>query len=94
MNGLTTLRRPEQVAKLRGLTVNQVLGIVREPKAAETVNGEGDAAPVTAEAVVAEGAAAGSDPVVDAPPEPAPTEGSDPSSADAAADAAPPTETS
>src|SRR5688572_11411639 len=52
MNGLTTLRRPEQVAKLRGLTVNQVLGIVKEPKAAETVNGEPEA--VTPEAVAAE----------------------------------------
>ena len=37
MNGLTTLRRPEQVAKLRGLSVNQVLGIQKAngAKAAE-----------------------------------------------------------
>src|SRR5687768_10410889 len=52
MNGLTTLRRPEQVAKLRGLTVNQVLGIVKEAKPAETVDGEAEA--VTPEAVAAE----------------------------------------
>ncbi len=30
MEGLTSLRRPEQVAKLRGLTVNQVLGIQKK----------------------------------------------------------------
>ncbi len=62
MNGLTTLRRPEQVAKLRGLTVNQVLGIQKEPKAKETVNGDAEQAPVTPEAVAAEPAPAGSDP--------------------------------
>jgi small subunit ribosomal protein S5 len=49
MNGLTTLRRPEQVAKLRGLTVNQVLGIQKENGAKETL--EGDPEPVTPEAV-------------------------------------------
>ena len=33
MEGLISLRRPEQVAKLRGLTVNQVLGIrERQPR--------------------------------------------------------------
>ena len=32
MDGLTHLRRPEQVAKLRGLTVNEVLGIQKQPK--------------------------------------------------------------
>jgi small subunit ribosomal protein S5 len=37
MDGLTTLRRPEQVAKLRGLTVNQVLGIYKESGAKEKV---------------------------------------------------------
>ncbi len=38
MQGLTSLRRPEQVAKLRGLSVNQVLGIQKNgPKA--TVQG-------------------------------------------------------
>src|SRR6187401_134361 len=31
MEGLTSLRRPEQVAKLRGLSVNQVLGIHKKP---------------------------------------------------------------
>jgi small subunit ribosomal protein S5 len=46
MDGLTHLRRPEQVAKLRGLSVNQVLGIQKQPKAAEAANGEGPAEPV------------------------------------------------
>jgi small subunit ribosomal protein S5 len=38
MDGLENLRRPEDVAKLRGLTVRQVLGI-KEPKAVKT-NGD------------------------------------------------------
>jgi small subunit ribosomal protein S5 len=47
MDGLMQLRRPEQVAKLRGLTVREVLGIY--PKPAEGESAEGGA--VTAEAV-------------------------------------------
>jgi hypothetical protein len=39
MNGLENLRRPEDVAKLRGLSVRQVLGI-KEP--AEARNGGKD----------------------------------------------------
>jgi len=35
MEGLIGLRRPEQVAKLRGLSVNQVLGIEKNGKKAE-----------------------------------------------------------
>jgi small subunit ribosomal protein S5 len=35
MDGLTNLRRPEEVAKLRGLSVNQVLGIQKDGKQAE-----------------------------------------------------------
>ncbi len=91
MNGLTTLRRPEQVAKLRGLSINEVLGIYKEPKATETLNGEADA--VTPEAV-AEAGPAGADAAPAAPPEPTATQGSDPTSADAAAAAPPPSETS
>jgi small subunit ribosomal protein S5 len=81
MNGLTTLRRPEQVAKLRGLSVNEVLGIQKEAKPAETVNGGGDADAVTPEAVVgeAEPPSAGSDASADTPPAPA-EQGSDPTS--------------
>jgi len=54
MEGLTGLRRPEQVAKLRGLSVNQVLGIHKENGAKETVSAEGQPPPVTAEAVAAD----------------------------------------
>jgi small subunit ribosomal protein S5 len=43
MDGLTNLRRPEQVAKLRGLSVNEVLGIQKQPKPAQQA--EGGAAP-------------------------------------------------
>jgi small subunit ribosomal protein S5 len=51
MEGLTSLRRPEQVAKLRGLSVNEVLGIQKQPKPAEKAdaNGAPDPAAVVAE---------------------------------------------
>jgi small subunit ribosomal protein S5 len=52
MSGLESLRRPEDVAKLRGISVREVLG-VGNGKAAETTNGK-EEAPVTAEAVAAE----------------------------------------
>jgi hypothetical protein len=42
MEGLISLRRPEQVAKLRGLSVNQVLGIEKNGKNAKLASeGEG-----------------------------------------------------
>jgi small subunit ribosomal protein S5 len=46
MQGLTSLRRPEQVAKLRGLSVNQVLGLQTNDKAAqgESAGASGEAA--------------------------------------------------
>jgi len=43
MDGLVRLRRPEEVAELRGLTVAQVLGIQKTNGAAETVQGPGAA---------------------------------------------------
>ena len=52
VEGLRSLRSPDEVAKLRGLTVQQVLGIARRDGAAEA-GGEPpttDAEPVTAEA--------------------------------------------
>src|SRR3954468_23825181 len=52
MSGLEMLRRPEDVAKLRGISIREVLG-VGNGKAAETTNAK-DEAPVTAEAVAAE----------------------------------------
>jgi small subunit ribosomal protein S5 len=39
MEGLTSLRRPEQVAKLRGLSVNQVLGIQKNGTKAQGESG-------------------------------------------------------
>jgi small subunit ribosomal protein S5 len=52
MQGLESLRRPEDVAKLRGISIREVLG-VGNGKAAEA-NGKAEEAPVTAEAVAAE----------------------------------------
>jgi small subunit ribosomal protein S5 len=69
MEGLTGLRRPEQVAKLRGLSVNQVLGIHKENGAKETLPGDDEA--VTPEAVAAETAEA-AEPAADAQPAEAP----------------------
>jgi small subunit ribosomal protein S5 len=52
MDGLINLRRPEQVAKLRGLSVNEVLGIQKQPaNGKQQAEGEGAPEPV---AVVAE----------------------------------------
>jgi small subunit ribosomal protein S5 len=67
MQGLTSLRRPEQVAKLRGLSVNQVLGIQKNgPKATRTEGqaaGAGDqAAEAQDEAPEAEGHAVEGEP--------------------------------
>ena len=44
MEGLTSLRRPEQVAKLRGLSVNQVLGLEKNGKKTEPTLGRPTAA--------------------------------------------------
>ena len=69
MQGLTSLRRPEQVAKLRGLSVNEVLGIQKKPQTAKQADGEAAPEPV---AVVAEPVAE-----PEKPSEEAPKEGSD-----------------
>ena len=53
MEGLTGLRRPEQVAKLRGLSVNQVLGIQKDNGKTETIDDAAEQAPVTPEAIAA-----------------------------------------
>ena len=66
MDGIINLRRPEQVAKLRGLSVNQVLGLDMQQKYAKTANGtEGEPAGASDEAAVATEVPA-------APPEPEP----------------------
>jgi len=69
MQGLTSLRRPEQVAKLRGLSVNEVLGIQKKPQTATQADGEAAPEPV---AVVAEPVAE-----PEKPSEEAPKKGSD-----------------
>jgi len=70
MQGLTSLRRPEQVAKLRGLSVNEVLGIQKQPKSADESDGAAAPEPV---AVVAEASAEAEKPSE----EEAPKEGSE-----------------
>jgi small subunit ribosomal protein S5 len=45
MDGLIRLRRPEEVAELRGLTVSQVLGVEKSNGAAETISADTPAAP-------------------------------------------------
>jgi small subunit ribosomal protein S5 len=44
MDGLVRLRRPEEVAELRGLTVAQVLGVQKTNGAATTISAEGSEA--------------------------------------------------
>ncbi len=68
MAGLMALRKPEDVAELRGLSVNQVLGVTKKKKAAEASEGE------TAEAAAAspeEAAASAAEPESESKPEPA-----------------------
>jgi small subunit ribosomal protein S5 len=51
MEGLESLRKPEDVAKLRGLSITEVLGLGPDIDAAkETLNGDGDEAPSGASA--------------------------------------------
>jgi small subunit ribosomal protein S5 len=66
MQGLTSLRRPEQVAKLRGLSVNEVLGIQKKPQSTKQSEGESAAEPV---AVVPEAGAEPKQPSEEAPKE-------------------------
>jgi small subunit ribosomal protein S5 len=83
MEGLMSLRRPEQVAKIRGLTVNQVLGIQKNGQKTETTEagtaqggaaegGSAEAAPARASDEVAVEAA---EPAAPSEPEPAGNEG-------------------
>jgi small subunit ribosomal protein S5 len=79
ITGLRGLNTPEEVARLRGLTINQVLGLVDKPAEGATLEAAApDGAP--AEGVPAEGA-----PAEGAPAEGAPATGS--SSADASGSA-------
>ncbi len=94
--GLRELRTPEEVAKLRGLSINKVLGLTEKPAevATETINGaipaegsESPAAEASAAAPETETAAAGA-PDSDAVPatEPAPVAEAAPSSETAPGD--------
>jgi small subunit ribosomal protein S5 len=57
MDGLMRLRRPEEVAELRGLTVNEVLGLHLTPKTngGDSANDEAEAAPEPEPVAVAAG---------------------------------------
>jgi small subunit ribosomal protein S5 len=56
--GLQGLRRPEEVAELRGLSINQVLGLTEERGATETIDGAPPAEEPAAEGPAAEEPAA------------------------------------
>jgi small subunit ribosomal protein S5 len=73
MDGLIRLRRPEEVAELRGLTVSQVLGLTTEKGTGdgEHLSADGEAAAETTEAPAAE-AAATEAPATEAAPSEAP----------------------
>ena len=62
MEGLTSLRRPEQVAKLRGLSVAQVLGLEKNDKAASEPPARGEAAGAKAQPPTARGSADAAEP--------------------------------
>ena len=63
MDGLMTLRRPEEVAELRGLTVKQVLGLdLKEAAEKLAANGEAAEPPDPVSVAATEGAAGATDP--------------------------------
>jgi small subunit ribosomal protein S5 len=68
MDGLTGLRRPQDVAKLRGLSVDQVLGLDLKREAEAEGNGASEEAPVAEAAPAPES-------VQEAPAEEAPSDG-------------------
>jgi small subunit ribosomal protein S5 len=67
--GLQGLRRPEEVAELRGLSIDEVLGLGGREQASETIDGS---APAEEEAPAAEAAAEEEAPAAEAPAEEAP----------------------
>jgi small subunit ribosomal protein S5 len=70
MDGIVRLRRPEEVAELRGLTISEVLGIYPEETAEAETSGNGGAPDEASAAAVEEAA----DAAADAPAEEAATE--------------------
>ena len=66
MDGLIRLRRPEEVAELRGLTVSQVLGVApKAEKVAETLTAEGSGVSAAGDAASEGPAGGGSASVLD-----------------------------
>jgi small subunit ribosomal protein S5 len=74
MDGIVNLRRPEQVAKLRGLSVNQVLGLDMQQKYAKPANGAPEAPAEQAVRPVPEAPVATAEPAEAPPAESPPTE--------------------
>jgi small subunit ribosomal protein S5 len=99
MAGLESLRTPDEVAKLRGLSINQVLGLTAEasPEATATLSTNGGEGPTTRVASDEAPAAAG-EPSAEASAEPSaaesPAAGADESSAEEPAEPAAPAEAS
>jgi small subunit ribosomal protein S5 len=86
MAGLRALRKPEDVAALRGLSINQVLGLKKKPKPVdEETDGEGATpAPVAAVAVAEEASSEGATPPAEAPEAPEATTAEAPAETSAA----------
>jgi small subunit ribosomal protein S5 len=60
ITGLRQLNTPEEVARLRGLTINQVLGLAEKPPQGETLESATDGEAAAGEAAAGESAASGS----------------------------------
>jgi small subunit ribosomal protein S5 len=96
MDGLIRLRRPEEVAELRGLTVAQVLGLEKTNGSVETISAEGPDQPSAAGPVAAgdsseaaaEADSEGSDEEADSPAAEAPAEQAEVPAAEAPAEQA------
>ncbi len=88
MAGLESLRTPDEVAKLRGLSVNEVLGLTGESRDGSATNGNGNGAagePAAAATGSAQSASATEAPSTEAPSTEAPSTGAP--STDAATEA-------
>jgi small subunit ribosomal protein S5 len=83
MAGLESLRTPDEVAKLRGLSINQVLGLTTEGSsgAPDAVGSNGDAGPATRGGADVPSAVA-AEPSADEAAEPSPAEAAESSAAE------------
>jgi small subunit ribosomal protein S5 len=66
--GLQGLRRPEEVAELRGLSIDEVLGLSSREQASETISADVEEPAAEAEAPVAEEPAPAEEPVAEEAP--------------------------